>query len=251
MVQLPAPAAALRRILCTGLMAFTLFLQVPAPALAGDFAEREILGFSMDGGLFAFEEFGIQDGSGFPYSNIYVIDTATDQWVANSPYRALLQDDTKDLFDAREAAKILAGPVLKSFENRGQIVATNRPSEIVGNPKCMAAYPRVVVPPIDAALEFRIEKIYFPTPPQCEGFGETSGFRLLQIDTQPGGITQVLHEDSSIPASRHCPLDYDLADIVTYFPDDAPPVAAILILMKKVGFEGPDGRYLAVTTRLE
>ncbi len=53
---------------------------------AGDFAKREIHGFSIDGQLFAFEEYGVQDGSGFPYSTIYVIDTSTDQWTANSPF---------------------------------------------------------------------------------------------------------------------------------------------------------------------
>ena len=55
-----------------------LTLSICFSAQAGDFAKREIHGFSVDGGLFAFEEYGVQDGSGFPYSNIYVIDTATD-----------------------------------------------------------------------------------------------------------------------------------------------------------------------------
>jgi predicted secreted protein len=44
------------------------------PALAADTAALSILGFSRDQGVFAFEEYGIQDGSGFPYSNIYAID---------------------------------------------------------------------------------------------------------------------------------------------------------------------------------
>ena len=48
-----------------------------ASARAGDVAELEILGFSDDGGVFAFEEYGVQDGSGFPYANRYYIDTAT------------------------------------------------------------------------------------------------------------------------------------------------------------------------------
>ena len=44
-------------------------------AEAGDYADRTILGFSPDGSTFAFEEFGVQDGSGFAYANIYMIDT--------------------------------------------------------------------------------------------------------------------------------------------------------------------------------
>ncbi|MBZ9963064.1 DUF2259 domain-containing protein [Mesorhizobium sp. B292B1B] len=40
-------------------------------ARAGDVAELEILGFTKDGGVFAFEEYGVQDGSGFPCGNRY------------------------------------------------------------------------------------------------------------------------------------------------------------------------------------
>ncbi|MBN9059609.1 MAG: DUF2259 domain-containing protein, partial [Rhizobiales bacterium] len=58
------------------LISGALAAAAPTAAMAGDFAERSILGFSPDGGRFAFEEFGIQDGSGFPYSNIFVLDTA-------------------------------------------------------------------------------------------------------------------------------------------------------------------------------
>jgi predicted secreted protein len=36
----------------------------------GDYADRTILGFSPDGGIFAFEEFGVGDGSGYPYATI-------------------------------------------------------------------------------------------------------------------------------------------------------------------------------------
>jgi len=220
-------------------------------AFSGDFAKREIHGFSVDGGLFAFEEFGVQDGSGFPYSNIYVIDTATDQWTANSPFRARLEDETKTVFDAREEARILAGPVMKSFENRGNIVATNRATELGIDGKRMIANPRLVVPPIDEPIEFRLEEISFAGTERCEAFGSTQGFRLLKIGTQDGETTTQLHEDTSIPESRNCPLRYDFADLVTYYPESESPAFAILIRMQTVGFEGPDGRFLAVTGRLE
>lgn len=77
------------------------------------------------------------------------------------------------------------------------------------------------------------------------------GFTLIRIGVNPGETSQVIHEDTSVPASRNCPLNYRFADIVTWFPEGGTPVAAVLILMEKVGFEGPDGRYLAVTTALD
>ena len=57
----------------------------PIAAQAGDFADRALLGFSPDGRYFALEEYGIQDGSGYPYSNIFLIDTTTDEWVTGTP----------------------------------------------------------------------------------------------------------------------------------------------------------------------
>lgn len=226
-----------------------LTLSICFSAQAGDFAKREIHGFSVDGGLFAFEEYGVQDGSGFPYSNIYVVDTATDQWTAGSPYRIRLDDETKTVFDAREEARILAGTVMKSFENRGNVVATNRATELGIDDKRMIANPRLVVPPIDDAIEFRLEDIPFAGTETCEAFGATKGFRLLKIGTRDGDETIMLHEDTSVPESRNCPLGYALADLVTYYPEGKSPVFAVLIRMQTVGFEGPDGRYLAVTGR--
>lgn len=218
-------------------------------AFAGDFAKREIHGFSADGGLFAFEEYGVQDGSGFPYSNIYVVNTATDQWTAGSPFRVRLEDESKTIFDAREEARILAGTVMKSFENRGNVVATNHATELGIDTKRMIANPRLVVPPIDDAIEFRLEEISFSGTQTCEAFGVTKGFRLLKIGTRDGDETTILHEDDSIPESRNCPLSYDLADLITHYPQGQSPAFAVLIRMQTVGFEGPDGRYLAVTGR--
>jgi len=235
-------------ILITGLVFIHFSLQ---PGFAGDFAKREIHGFSIDGSLFAFEEFGVQDGSGFPYSNIYVIDTQTDKWTANSPYRVRLDDETKSVFDAREQSRMLAGTIMKSFENRGNIVATNQATELDIDSKRMVANPRFVVPPIDARIEFRLEEKQFPASTTCEVFGPSVGFRLLNIGTADGDKTVMIHDDTSIPESRGCPLRYDLADLVTYFPEGKSPVFAVLVRMQKIGFEGPDARYLAVTGRFE
>ena len=236
----------------TTLSALALTFLTFVPSLkAGDFAEREIHGFSVDGQLFAFEEYGVQDGSGFPYSNIYVIDTESDEWTAGSPFRVLLNDENKTIHDAREQARMLAGPVMKSFENRGTVVATNRATELGSDNKRMVANPRVVVPAIDETVEFRLQTYELPASETCAPFGPSIGYRLLKIATHPDQKTRVIHEDKSVPKSRNCPLDYQLADLVTYFPEQGSPKAAVLILVRSVGFEGPDGRYLATVTALE
>jgi len=73
----------------------------PIAGQAGDFADRALLGFSPDGRYFAFEEYGIQDGSGFPYSNIFLIDTTTDEWVTGTPIRVLTEGESPPLSETR------------------------------------------------------------------------------------------------------------------------------------------------------
>ena len=73
-----------------------------SPAIAGDTAELNILGFSGDSSIFAFEEYGVQDGSGFPYSTIYVIDTSS-----------------ADLAEVREVASLLWDAIPRAESRRG------------------------------------------------------------------------------------------------------------------------------------
>lgn len=218
-------------------------------AAAGDFAERDIIGFSTSGDLFAFEEYGVQDGSGFPYSSIYVIDTATDTWTAGSPFRAVLQDESATLAQARRATRAAASAVLSTITEPGLIAATNRATEMVDNPYRMVARPRHFVPPTGERIEFRIARKWLPVPESCQEYGDVRGFELIRIDAAPGGQTVVMHSDTAILSSRNCPLDYRLADIVTYHPPNGDRVVAVMILMETIGFEGPNGRFLAVTGR--
>lgn len=233
-------------------LAFALFtFSFTTFAQAGDFASRQILGFSEDGSLFAFEEYGVQDGSGFPYSNIYLINTDSDTWIAGSPYRVLLEDETKSIFEARNRAHSLAKEKLSMITRQGVINATNQPLEITPNPKHMIARPWHFVPPTSERIEFKIEQYPLPSKDYCKDYGGAKGFRLVQLFQQENHPPQLLHEDIKIPNSRNCPSDYRFADIVTYRPlDNAPMIAAILVLYEGIGFEGPDGRYLAITTKL-
>lgn len=219
-------------------------------AYAGDFAEREILGFNQDGTRFGFIEYGRQDGSGFPYANIYVIDTATDTWTDGSPFRVMLEDETATVGQARQqATEAAAGSILQLTEP-GTIVASNRPLEIVAEPMRIVAQPRFFQVSSPDLVEYRISTEPLLGPDYCQGFGQTRGFTLSQMFEQAGEATRILHEDTALPESRGCPLGYRFADLITYFPEGGEPVIAILILMERVGFEGPDGRFLAVTAPL-
>ncbi|MBO6902009.1 MAG: DUF2259 domain-containing protein [Rhizobiaceae bacterium] len=235
-------AAALAAALC-----------VPAIAQAGDAAEVNILGFSADGGMFAFEEYGIQDGSGFPYANRFYIDTATDTFVSGTPIRVRLEDETASLGEARAQAKTQGQAVISDTvlaENRGYTAGWNAITELSADFSRMAVNPRPVFAPIDAPVEFRLEDVPLAAPSGCEGFGAIMGYRLTRIGTTDGDTTEIVHEDSSIPGSRGCPLGYGIGGLQIFYPPSGDPVFALMLAMRQIGFEGPDHRWLAVAGRL-
>ena len=223
-----------------------------AQADAGDIAQRDIIGFSASGGHFAFEEYGIQDGSGFPYSNIYIIDVATDSWLPGTPLRIRREDDTSGLETARAQARSLAEPILDRFAIGAQPYhgASNPVTETSANPYHVTINPRPVLPAIDDPVSFTLVPFSLTGSESCEPFGQMKGFKLLVERLSETGNAVQVHKDTAIPQSRGCPLDYRIADIFTFFPEGGVPVFAALIQIIAVGFEGPDGRFMAVTGAL-
>ena len=225
-----------------------------APANAGDFAQIDVLGFSNNGRYFAFEQFGIQDGSGFPYSDIFVVDVSSDKWVKPSPFRRLDQSEVGpgitegEVLDATRAAnRASATPLLasKGIAGRGRTVGHNPPTELNSDPFKMTVNPHIIVPAADDPMEFRLTQYSLPAG-DCASYGaNTMGFKLT-LDYQ-GLPTRTLNQDWSLPKSRGCPLRYRINRVVTHVPAAGPRVFAILVLMETHGFEGPDGRYIAIT----
>ncbi|MGE0281050.1 MAG: DUF2259 domain-containing protein [Rhizobiaceae bacterium] len=236
-----------RMVLATGLMA-ALFA---GPASAGDTAELNILGFSADGKVFAFEEYGVQDGSGFPYANRFYIDTTTDKFLPGTPVRVRLDDEAATVGAAREQATkqsqaIITDQILAA--HRGYLAAFNAVTEESADPYTILANPRPIFPPVDKSIAFRLEETTVPAPALCKDFGETKGFRLIM--EHPAGASKTLHDDQSIPVSRNCPQGYRLGGLQTFYPESGQPAFAVIIAVRGFGFEGPDYRWLAVTGRL-
>ncbi len=219
-------------------------------AEAADVSSREILGFSPDGAYFAFEEYGVQDGSGFPYSNIFIINTATNSWVKGSPYRVLLKDETKELAEARDKSEEMALPQLEEHKISvpGLLLAHNPVTEL-GQP-----HDKVKVAPGPApflkkyALTFKVEAIPLPIK-RCADYGDEAqmGFRLTYERT--GETPKELHKDKRIPTSRRCPKRYTISDVIRFETEVKAEKALYVVLLQvfSYGFEGDDGRYLATS----
>lgn len=222
----------------------------PIAAQAGDFADRALLGFSPDGRYFAFEEYGIQDGSGFPYSNIFLIDTTTDEWVTGTPIRVLTEGEGPPLSETRSESADRFRPLLveRQIGAPGSIVAANPLTETSANPHFVSFTSQRFSSKQDRGYELALQD-YQLAAPNCPDFGEPyKGFQLTMID--PARRQRILARDERIPGSRNCPLAYAISEVVVYKPPGRQPVFAVLISVLSVGFEGPDRRFIAVTGQL-
>lgn len=243
---------------CLTLLAGMALAALPVPAAAGEFAQVDLLGFSRSGSHFAFEEYGVQDGSGFPYSNIYVIDVGDDSWVPGTPLRRLDEvDDSQPLDFAEELARTRAAnreaarAVLDQtgIAGAGETVAHNPATERSSDPHLMLASVIPDVPALGETVTLALEERPVPDPDNCpSGFGDIRGMKLtLSFE----GKTRILADDTQIPKSRGCPLRYRIERFVIHTPTfPGPTYFAVLVLMERIGFEGPDGRFLAITGRL-
>lgn len=236
----------------TKLAAVLVSLLAVTPLQAGDYADSLILGFSENGDYVAFEEYGVQDGSGFPYANIYVIDTRADSWVEGTPIRVLKQDEQIPLSDARNEALSQAYPIVTGLGigSAGTQVASNPVTETSADPLSVRFLPSRFLPPGSGEMHLALKQ--FPMTPNsdCPDMGQPFRGYSLTL-TLKSGARRELHRDRNIPSSRGCPLSYGISEVVTYRPPQGELALVVLLNVFKVGFEGPDRRFIALATRLQ
>lgn len=228
-------------------------LMVATGVAAGDFSTFQSLGFSPDGKVYAFEEFGVQDGSGFPYSTLYFLDTEKDAFLAGTPVRVRIDDEAADIGKARAESLNLARPLLEEngiLANPGVLAAFNPMGEVGADRKRIDYMEHAVEPVPGGTYALALEEIPLALPERCRDIAPAGkGFRLTLVERDGAPADKTVHEDTRIPDSRNCPLSYQVSGAVTFHPQNADPVHVALILMRSVGFEGADGRWLAVPFR--
>ena len=243
------------RSFCTAAL---LFL-IAGPALASDAADTAPYGYSSDGRYFAFEEFGTQDGSGFPYSSIYVIDVEANAWVEGTPIRVLLEDEAATLGAAHTDAVTMAAPLLLKHKitELAFVLASTPATEVkddrstvtfdpfyrhmggsVPQPTAEMWGPRYSLTAKSTAIK--------PTPEHCKDYGEAIMALTLTLTDLKTSKADVVHNDSSIPKSRGCPTGYDIDKVVTPAMYSQTSRFVALIGVYSFGFEGRDRRTIAV-----
>ncbi len=235
-------------------MALLAFLPAAAGASAGDFSTFQSLGFSPDGKIYAFEEFGVQDGSGFPYSTVYFIDTEKDAYLPGTPIRVRIDSEEAGIAraraESRDKAKALAD-AHHVLDNPGMLAAFNPMGEAGVDRKRIEYLQHAVEPTPGGSFVLTLEEIPLEPSGNCRDITPEGGkgFRLKLARNDGEAADRVVHEDGRVPESRKCPLSYQVSGAVTFDPPGADPVHVALVLVRSFGFEGADGRWIAVPFR--
>ena len=230
---------------------FTIFLLLvgTASALAAEVAERRLYGFSEDGDWFAFAEYGTHDGSGAPYATLYILDVVNDRWAPGTPVKVTFGERPGPPAAALRRAEAKAAPLFARYgiAGHGTVLASRAARQIGDRHRLAFRPPPSASAPRRAAVALR--EIDVPDTPRCRQWGiDEKGFALSF--SRDGAALGEIYRDRRVPASRLCPARYELADVVYHAPPSGPPRYVIIVRYFRMGFEGLDGRYLAVPTFL-
>lgn len=239
--------------ICTWLITIAL---TSIPAMAADSAKLDVIGFSQDSNYFAFEQYGIQDGSGFPYSEIYIIDTLTDSWIKGSPIRLLDKEENTPLTKTRGKSKYRSLSLLTKLDitqPAKSITDLTGSGEKTDDPRLSVALQPSSLNPGNGNPPSKIllEQWEVESPPHCKPLDiRPKLFRLL-LETGSNNTFILLHEDKRLPKSRGCPLNYAINDVlVAPGKNPDPQTVVVLVDLSQQGFEGLDKRIMAITSQV-
>jgi len=220
-------------------------------ARASDAAEMRVIGFSADSRIYAFEEYGVQDGSGFAYSNIYLVDLAEDKFVADTPVRVQATDQD-GLGKTRDLARRRATAVLERYgvqSDPGAIAAFRAAGDLDVDGKKIRFNRYPAAPAVKHPYTVTLEETAFPAPKDCLNMtGAFSGFTLRLTEADGAVVDRILYKDATAPSNRTCPNGYRIGAIVMGG-ENARSVVA-MVQMSRMGFEGSDLRWIAVPITL-
>jgi predicted secreted protein len=218
--------------------------------LAGDYATLNFIGFSKDGRYLAFEEYGVQDGSGFPYSSFYFVNVAKNSFAAPS-INIRLDNEQATENQARFKAKSKAAAILKRLRivsgNTGQLTVSRLLTDLDVEAPGSGKSQKIKFAEIVGSMYRRgdYELLLNPTEVKvktCE-YNDQPVYKFdLSLKDKDADKTVFLQKDGTLPNSRSCPIDYAMQFVYLYEDN-----IAVFLNTYSLGFEGPDMRYLVVT----
>lgn len=239
--RLNSVKAAVRGRFFAALWVFVLFAH---PAPAADFAYMAPIGFSPDGTVFAYEAYGTEDGSGFAYSVISVVDTATGADITGSPVRVRADDEERPLQKIREEAASDAYDLLTASritEPARLLAAQPYGDDIEYQSRLDIAVPGRnprAAPADRIALQLNIGPLE-----RTETWCEDAVY--LQLQYLSAYTTTILGEHRSDGENAPCVTGYGFHTV--YFLENHPARPGIAVIsVFQTGFEGSDRRFTAL-----
>lgn len=220
------------------------------PAAAGDRALIDFIGYSADGRYFAFEEYGIQDGSGFAYSDVYIVDLPVDKWMYGSPYHAQASEAEPDrpLGEVRAEARGKAADKLDEvgISEPVHLIALNGDGEPGDGLTLQFGAVGYGPGELQSTHTLSLEIFDASSPLDCVTWlGEAPKGYALTLAGE--GESRELHRDAgALPRSRGCPVTYRIYGVAARHQAGTLDDAVAIVSVYPFGFEGPDRRFLAV-----
>ncbi|MBY3054078.1 DUF2259 domain-containing protein [Rhizobium laguerreae] len=235
-----------KRLIIGGMLAVA-FAALPGMSLAGDIANIQPIGFSADGKVFGFQEFGIEESGNLPYSNTYFIDTEDGHYLEGTPFHTELTDKDANLSKARRQNLTAARSQMDKYDlltNPGLIAAFNPPTEL-GSPSKTLRYTTLATDgPPKAPYTLSLGEMPVPTPKDCAAVDKrVIGFSLQMIEKEGAPNRQAARQATAVPAERVCSVEYRIGGAVVYQPEGGNQVHIALVL----AFDAErNGRWIAV-----
>ncbi len=233
---------------------FSLFLlSLPSSAFAADAALMRIIGFSPDGKYFAFEQYGIQDGSGFPYVDIFFINSHANSWVKNAPpIRLIIKDDATSLSKARARAIAKATPKIKQLGTMLHgFTLVSKPITQLDGDKYSSQFG--IHPSAPRLNQYELKLTTQTTnAPTCQQYIDQPikifSLSLTALKSHPPSKDKLIktYTDTNLPKSRGCALDYTIDQVHYFEADNGDKIFMTFINIMKLGFEGQDRRYMVI-----
>ncbi len=228
-------------------------LSLTSSVFAGDYADLNFIGFSKDGKYLAFEEYGIGDGAGFPYSTIYFVSTEKNSFAA-APVKVFIENENATQAQARTKAKTLAAKTLTKFK----IVAGNTGTHVVSHlltdltldnraentPEIVRFAIAVASNHREGDYQMTLDSMLTKTK-ECEIYGFDTFKMDLSLTDKESNAVSVLQKDAELPKARGCAMNYRIQDVFVNG-----KYIAVFLNMNLPGFEGPDMRFLAISGKI-
>jgi len=233
------------------LFLFTIIILSSKIALPCDFWKLNFIGFSEDGNYLAFERYTTQDGSGFPVSEIIIVDVIKNEYV-NKPFHVFINIDPegniesdKLLKQCRDKCYNLAKSDLMKYKivekNTGTLVYSAYENDYEGENPVSLSNKNLQFDYNNSQYTLILKEI----AAQCQNeFAyKEEQYKMFELILKSRFDKKTIQSDTKIPKSRNCPLEYGIYKVFTY----KSYIAVFLDYKSRPSFETPNIEKMVVT----